>query len=139
MKAYSKNPWLVENIDEFNFLCCPECAYKSKDEVLFETHAIENHPKSSVLFEKAESSEKTAIVKKKPTILKVVKENVPVNKDSAMIDIATIQEYSQLHNENEQDSVMVELDSIKQDFEDEIFMATPGATQSMVYKNINSK
>ena len=139
MKAYSKNPWLVENIDEFNFLCCPECAYKSKDEVLFETHAIENHPKSSVLFEKAEGSDKTTIVKKKPTIVNVVKENVPVSKDSAMIDIATIQEYSQLHNESEQESVMVELDSIKQDFDDEIFMATPGATQSMVYKSINSE
>ena len=33
MKAYSKNPWLVENIDDFNFLCCPECAYKSKGTV----------------------------------------------------------------------------------------------------------
>ena len=33
MKAYSKNPWLVENIDDFNFLCCPECAYKSKGRV----------------------------------------------------------------------------------------------------------
>ena len=139
MKAYSKNPWLVENIDEFNFLCCPECAYKSKDEVLFETHAIENHPKSSVLFKKGEGSDKTTIVEKKPTIVNVVKENDPVSKDSAMIDIATIQEYSQLHNENEQESVMVELDSIKQDFDDEIFMATPGATQSMVYKNINSE
>ena len=31
MKAYSKNPWLVENVDDFNFWCCPECAYKSKD------------------------------------------------------------------------------------------------------------
>ena len=139
MKVYSRNPWIVGNIDDFNFLCCPECAYKSKDEVLFETHAIENHPKSSVLFEKAEGSDKTTIAKRKPAILKVVKENVPVNKDSAMIDIATIQEYSQLHNENEQDSVMVELDSIKQDFDDEIFMATPGATQSMVFKNANPK
>ena len=35
MKAYSRNPWLVENIDDFNFLCCPECAYKSKDEDAF--------------------------------------------------------------------------------------------------------
>ena len=32
MKAYSTTPWLVENIDDFNFLFCPECAYKSKDE-----------------------------------------------------------------------------------------------------------
>ena len=50
MKAYSRNPWLVENIDEFNFLCCPECAYKSKDENSFQSHAVENHPKSSVFF-----------------------------------------------------------------------------------------
>ena len=35
MKPYSRNPWLVENIDDFNFLCCPECAYKSKDEDAF--------------------------------------------------------------------------------------------------------
>ena len=35
MKAYSRNPWLVANIDDFNFLCCPECAYKSKDEDAF--------------------------------------------------------------------------------------------------------
>ena len=46
MKAYGRNPWLVENLDDFNFLCCPECAYKSKDEEAFVDHAIENHPKS---------------------------------------------------------------------------------------------
>ena len=46
MKAYSRNPWLVENIDDFNFLCCPECAYKSKIEEAFISHALENHPKS---------------------------------------------------------------------------------------------
>ena len=41
-------------------MCCPECAYKSKDEILFESHALENHPKSSVLFEKIKDSENTA-------------------------------------------------------------------------------
>ena len=46
MKAYSRNPWLVENIDDFNFLCCPECAYKSKIEEAFISHALENHAKS---------------------------------------------------------------------------------------------
>ena len=46
------------------------------------------------------------------------------------------QEYSQIHDENDQESVtMMEFDSIKQDLNDEIFMATPGATQSMVYEN----
>ena len=52
MKAYGQNPWLVENLDDFNFLCCPECAYKSKDDTAFIEHAIEKHPKSkaSVIF-----------------------------------------------------------------------------------------
>ena len=52
MKAYGQNPWLVENLDDFNFLCCPECAYKSKDDKAFIEHAIEKHPKSkaSVIF-----------------------------------------------------------------------------------------
>ena len=46
MKAYSRNPWLVEDLDEFYFLCCPECTYKSKDDEAFIDHAVENHPKS---------------------------------------------------------------------------------------------
>ena len=56
MKAYGQNPWLVENLDDFNFLCCPECAYKSKDALAFFDHAIENHPKSkaSTIFSEAE-------------------------------------------------------------------------------------
>ena len=56
MKAYGRNPWLVENLDDFNFLCCPECAYKSKDDGAFMDHAIENHPKSkaSTIFSEAE-------------------------------------------------------------------------------------
>ena len=35
MKAYSKNPWLADDIDDFCFLCCPECAYKTQDEETF--------------------------------------------------------------------------------------------------------
>ena len=56
MKAYGRNPWLVENLDDFNFLCCPECAYKSKDDEAFIDHAIDNHPKSkaSTIFSEAE-------------------------------------------------------------------------------------
>ena len=56
MKAYGQNPWLVENLDDFNFLCCPECAYKSKVDEAFIDHAIENHPKSkaSTIFSEAE-------------------------------------------------------------------------------------
>ena len=46
MKTYAQNPWLAQDIADFNFLCCPECAYKSKVEQLFIEHAVEIHPKS---------------------------------------------------------------------------------------------
>ena len=27
-KEFDQNPWLVQNIADFNFLCCPECVFK---------------------------------------------------------------------------------------------------------------
>ena len=44
------NPWTVTCIDSFNFLCCPECVYRSKEESSFQSHAIQNHPKSEAFF-----------------------------------------------------------------------------------------
>ena len=44
------NPWAVTCIDSFNFLCCPECVYRSKEESSFQSHAIQNHPKSEAFF-----------------------------------------------------------------------------------------
>ena len=46
----SANPWSVENIKEFWFLNCPECAFKTKIEKMFETHAFQNHPMSYAFF-----------------------------------------------------------------------------------------
>ena len=50
MSSESKNPWLVSCIDSFNFLCCPECVYRSKEETTFQVHALQNHPRSQVFF-----------------------------------------------------------------------------------------
>ena len=44
------NPWMVPSLDEFTFLCCPECVFRSKTATTFQTHAVQNHPRSSVLF-----------------------------------------------------------------------------------------
>ena len=44
------NPWLVENVQAFSFLNCPECGFKVKEENLFQDHAVKNHSMSSVLF-----------------------------------------------------------------------------------------
>ena len=45
-----KNPWQVENIEEFSYFNCPECVFRSKEENFFEAHAVENHPLSLTFF-----------------------------------------------------------------------------------------
>ena len=97
MKAYGRNPWLVENLDDFNFLCCPECAYKSKDDGVFMDHAIENHPKSkeSSLFSGPEeelNKQKTDGSMKKG--VKVI--SLPINLASIDIPQKSIEEENQL-------------------------------------------
>ena len=81
MEVHGRNPWLVEDLDDFYFLCCPECAYKSKDDEAFMDHAVENHPKSkaSNVFSKAEqelSRQKT--VQNLPKTLKVIPKTIKV-------------------------------------------------------------
>ena len=105
MKGYGINPWLVEDLDEFYFLCCPECAYKSKDDEAFMDHAVENHPKSkaSSVFSEAEqklSKQKTVLnlpksVKVIPKTIKVV----PKTKNVASIDNAEERAYKSKNNE----------------------------------------
>ena len=46
------NPWLVESIEAFSFLKCPECKFNTKKENYFQVHATENHPLSFVFFGK---------------------------------------------------------------------------------------
>ena len=53
----SCNPWSVQNINDFWFLSCPECSFKTKQQGVFQNHAVENHPKSFELFnEKIDNS-----------------------------------------------------------------------------------
>ena len=51
------NPWAVTHIDSFNFLCCPECVFRSKEISSFQSHAVDNHPKSKVFFSSRETQE----------------------------------------------------------------------------------
>ena len=58
-----QNPWIVENIEEFSFYCCPECDFKSKQGGSFKRHALECHKKSKSFFimpndKKSENNEK---------------------------------------------------------------------------------
>ena len=45
-----QNPWIVENIEAFNFYCCPECDFQSKDRDYFKRHAMESHKRSKIFF-----------------------------------------------------------------------------------------
>jgi len=46
------NPWLVDSIQAFWFLKCPECVFDTKEADSFQEHAVENHPSSVEFFEK---------------------------------------------------------------------------------------
>ena len=46
----AENPWLVNSIQAFSFLNCPECSFKAKDKNFFQGHALQNHPLSFEFF-----------------------------------------------------------------------------------------
>ena len=50
----SFNPWTVNSVLDFWFLNCPEYTFHTKEEDFFQTHAVINHPASSVLFGNSE-------------------------------------------------------------------------------------
>ena len=45
------NPWEVQSIYDFNFFCCPECIFQSKEEILFQEHALQTHEQSKTFFQ----------------------------------------------------------------------------------------
>ena len=55
------NPWLVESIQDFSFLNCPECPFRSKEENLFSYHAAKNHPLSTAFFDEQTELEQSRI------------------------------------------------------------------------------
>ena len=57
MASLHDNPWQVDSLNAFYFLCCPECVYRSKEESSFQTHALQNHPKSKTFFKYEEADE----------------------------------------------------------------------------------
>ena len=52
------NPWNVESLQAFLCLKCPECVFDTKEKDIFQNHAMENHPLSTVLFVKNLKKEK---------------------------------------------------------------------------------
>ena len=44
------NPWYVDSIEAFACLKCPECVFNTKENKVFQNHAVETHPLYHVLF-----------------------------------------------------------------------------------------
>ena len=42
-----QNPWMVDQLEEFLYFCCPECDEKYQVKDLFLQHALFNHPNVS--------------------------------------------------------------------------------------------
>ncbi len=45
------NPWHADNVMDFCYFCCPQCAFKSKVVTTFQNHAIDVHPESKDFFD----------------------------------------------------------------------------------------
>ena len=75
------NPWHVESIQEFVFLNCPECIYKSKEEDAFQQHAMQNHPQSSVLFQPSTTEQEITV------------SNVIISEDGTTAEIIPLEYY----------------------------------------------
>ena len=56
------NPWNVASIHEFWSLKCPECVFDSKEEDIFQDHALRNHPLSFAIFGKTSTDVKAEYV-----------------------------------------------------------------------------
>ena len=41
----------MQSIYDFNYFCCPECVYQSKEELLFKEHALQTHEQSKTFFQ----------------------------------------------------------------------------------------
>ena len=46
-----KNPWDIEQLDDFLFYCCPECDHRTKNFEPFFNHAISTHEMATKLLE----------------------------------------------------------------------------------------
>ena len=68
MASHLSNPWYAENIQDFTFICCPECVYRTKEEQSFQAHAISFHPQSYVFFDRDDHNDDYDLVSDKTEV-----------------------------------------------------------------------
>ena len=76
-----KNPWEVESIQEFSFLNCPECPFRTKAKEIFQNHAVENHPKSFILFDSKTRPKDEKLPGAKEDVIESIKETDEILKN----------------------------------------------------------
>ena len=73
MEDSDSNPWLVSNLDEFLFFCCPECDNKSRTKSAFISHALVDHPKARCALKEANNdkteTQEDVIMNEPPSII----------------------------------------------------------------------
>lgn len=85
------NPWAVETLEDFNFLCCPECLFRSKDSSDFQEHAMTNHPLSMTFFDpKDEKNIKNEPFDNESVLIEVAADPLMIEKIKDEEDVKTI-------------------------------------------------
>ncbi len=123
------NPWAVQSLNDFNFLCCPECLYRSKDEHWFQAHALQNHPQSVSFFKSIDDIGKDS-------------DPLEVANDAIKLENQEFKEENSESDYNEAFGVHVEIDEIP-DAEDDTKVITrkpkkPTKSQKLKIKSIRS-
>ena len=90
-----ENPWLVNSIQAFSFLNCPECSFKVKDKNFFQGHALQNHPLSFEFFcTRSEKPKKTVTEVEKIGLL------TDETKDDKSLEELMFPDYSMIKDSN---------------------------------------
>ena len=67
-KCDEDNPWSVGNASVFLKYCCPECEYSHQSLNIFSNHALDNHNKAQILFDKNAKNEDSTSITIKPDL-----------------------------------------------------------------------
>ena len=114
MQRKHQNPWKVESLDDFTFICCPECTFKSKTESSFQDHALDNHPQCLVFFSDSEGSHElqneNTDIKEEPS--NGISEDISDDKD-----VKDLKNTLELDIKEEEDHTFFEYNGFDDDFE----------------------
>ena len=102
------NPWQVRSIQAFSCLKCPECAFITKEENSFQTHAVRSHPLSyisytSIFYERLNSNSESP--KKKDEKYDTIKETSTKGKNIIYVSNSAFRHSSTVHEETNSSQV----------------------------------